>query len=46
MRLPGQQDLHGAIRVGEDPQQPLAVAEEEVRSLVGRETPREPEGQQ
>ncbi len=41
MRLAGHDELHGALGVGEDPQQPLRIVQQQVRPLISCETARE-----
>jgi hypothetical protein len=41
--LPGHDDLHGVVDVGEQPLEARRVAHEQVGALVGREAPREAE---
>ncbi len=45
MRLAGEHDLDGPLRIPEDPGQPLLVGEEQRGSLVGREAAREADGE-
>jgi len=43
VRLPGEDELDRAFLVQEQPLQPLGVAQQECRALVGGEAPREPD---
>ncbi len=45
VRLPGDDDLHRLVGVREDARHAVLVAEEQVRSLVGGEAPREADDQ-
>ena len=45
MGLAGHDELDGALGIGQQAQEPSRVVQQQVRSLVGRETPREAECQ-
>ena len=45
MRLAGEHELDRARAVGENSNQPLDVVKDEIRTLVRREAPREPDRQ-
>ena len=45
VRLPGEDQLHGAGGIREKREEAVAVAEDEIRALVGREAPRESDRQ-
>ncbi len=44
MRLAGDDQLHGALRIAQQAQQALRVVQQQVRPFVGREATREPQG--
>ena len=37
MRLAGQDQLHGALPIGQDADEPVGIAQQQIRPLVGRE---------
>ena len=45
VRLAGDDELHRALGVGQDAQQPLGVVQQETRALIGGEAAREAQGQ-
>ena len=45
MRLAGDDELHRALRIGQQTKQPLRVVQQQVRSLVGREAARKAQRQ-
>ena len=45
MGLSGKDELHRALRIGQQADQPFRVVQEQIGSLVGCETPRKAQGQ-
>ena len=45
MGLAGDDELHRTLRIGQQPQQPLRIVQQQVRSLVGGKTTGEAQGQ-
>ena len=45
MRLAGDDELHGALRIGKHAQQSLPVVQQQVRPFIGCKAAREAQGQ-